>query len=120
MWEMSKYILDRSEDKNPRAKGGKTPLHFAAQNGSLVIYLLIMDRVEDKNPKDDFGKTPLHTAVECGHFNACQFIFENAKHKHLSPMSISFFLCWQQLMRKKLNTHEFASRAQTKIKNYLN
>ena len=57
MWEISKYILDRSEDKNPRAKGGKTPLHFAAQNGSLVIYLLIMDRVEDKNPKDDFGKT---------------------------------------------------------------
>ena len=48
---MCNFIIKNTEDKNPRVKGGWTPLHFAAQNGHLVVYLLIMDAVEDKNPK---------------------------------------------------------------------
>ena len=48
---MCNFIIKNTEDKNPKVKGGWTPLHFAAQNGHLVVYLLIMDAVEDKNPK---------------------------------------------------------------------
>ena len=58
-----KYIVDNSEDKNPSDAIGDTPLHRAAMGGHLPIVRYIMDNVEDKSPKDQEGNTPLHYAA---------------------------------------------------------
>ena len=60
-----KYIVDNSEDKNPAdCKGQRdTPLHQAAFHGHLAIVSYIMDNIEDKSPKNCFGETPLHAAA---------------------------------------------------------
>ena len=39
-----------------RNRGGRTPLHFAAENGYFQICQYILDRIEDKNPRDIAGK----------------------------------------------------------------
>ena len=58
-----KYIVDNSEDKNPSDAIGDTPLHRAAMGGHLAIVRYIMDKLEDKSPKDQEGNTPLHYAA---------------------------------------------------------
>ena len=58
-----KYIVDNSEDKNPSDSIGDTPLHRAAMGGHLAIVRYIMDKLEDKSPKDQEGNTPLHYAA---------------------------------------------------------
>ena len=60
--KLTKFIIENAEDKNPKNKFGKTPLH-----GDLKICQMIMAKVEDKNPKDYKGFTPLHYAAHKGH-----------------------------------------------------
>ena len=59
-----KYIVDNSEDKNPANCRGETPLHEAAFHGHLAIVSYIMGNIEDKSPKNCFGETPLHAAAK--------------------------------------------------------
>ena len=67
-------ILDKIEDKNPKANNGITPLHLAAQFGRINFFQAILDEVEDKNPKDREGQTPFHLAVANGQKEICQII----------------------------------------------
>ena len=81
-FSLCKFILENSEDKNPRNPVGWTGLHVAAQRGHLDICNLIMDNVCDKNPQDDSGSTPLHQAANNGHLQVCRAIMNNVKEKN--------------------------------------
>ncbi|XP_014788883.1 putative ankyrin repeat protein RF_0381 [Octopus bimaculoides] len=45
-----------------RDQSGRTPLHYAAENGNLQILCLLIEANFDINAKDNQGQTPLHIA----------------------------------------------------------
>ena len=61
-----KFIMEQTEEVNPKNSDEVTPLHLAAQKGHLNILQLILKKVEDKNPKDKSGNTPIHYASQNG------------------------------------------------------
>ena len=71
---MTREMIDRLKDKNPRSEEGDTPFHFAAKAGHLNICQFIIEKVQDKNPKNDRLDTPLHWAAENGHLEVCELI----------------------------------------------
>ena len=79
--DMCKYIMENTEDKNPRCNIGLTPLHCAAQEGRLNVCTYIMANTEDKNPRSNDGRTPLHFAALNGHLDVCKYIMENTEGK---------------------------------------
>ena len=80
-----KFILERSEDKNPIVDEWRfdfeldvewTPLLAAARYGQLDTCLAIMDDLGVINPGNTEGLTPLHAAAPGGHFQICNAILE--------------------------------------------
>ncbi len=62
------------------AKGGMTPLHFAARDGHAQAVTLLLDAGADINRKSADGNTPLLVALVNGQFDiAMQFIEKGAK-----------------------------------------
>jgi ankyrin repeat protein len=51
------------EDVDLRDRRGFTPLHFAAQAGSVDVARLLLDSGAEIDPTNDHGNTPLWTAV---------------------------------------------------------
>ena len=43
--EVNNNIFLNSEDKNPQDKAGKTPLHYAAEDGKFTVCKLIIDKI---------------------------------------------------------------------------
>ena len=76
-----KYIVENSEDKNPSDAIGDTPLHRAAKGGHLAIVTYIMENIEDKSPKDQDGNTPLHCAAMGGHLAIVRYIMDKIEDK---------------------------------------
>ena len=102
--QLSKHIIDRSSDKNPKDLYGETPLHWAAENGNFDMCKLIILNAEDTNPGDDLGKTPLHRAACLGYNEICKNIIENVQNKnpgdrdgctplHYAAISGNFEIC---------------------------
>lgn len=65
-----KLWLTKIEEVNERnhfpflmARGGDTPLHWAAQYGNRTTVQLLLDKGADVNAKDDAGWLPLHCAI---------------------------------------------------------
>ena len=61
------FLIENSDDKNPRNIDGITPLHYAARqqnietkHGRLEICKAILAHVTDKNPRNNIGDTVLH------------------------------------------------------------
>ena len=52
--EVNNNIFLNSEDKNPQDKAGKTPLHYAAEDGKFTVCKLIIDKI---------GKLLLHLLI---------------------------------------------------------
>ena len=86
-----KFILDRSEEKNPifvkwRFDFGLdeewTPLLAAARYGHLDTCLAIMESLEVKNPRNSQGLTPLHAAATGGHLQVYSTILEKLGNQH--------------------------------------
>ena len=73
-------LLTEVEDKNPRDRHGRTPLHYAAKEGKIEICEMILDVVEDKNPKDSNQMTPLHLAAKMGHLEICKNILDEIQN----------------------------------------
>ena len=63
-------------------KDGKTPLHYAAENGNFEICQLIIDEADDKNPKMTNGDTALHMAARKGYLAISKLIIECAVDKN--------------------------------------
>ena len=60
-----KLIFTKIEGKNPADDYGRTPLHWAADEGNLEIINLIFDKIGVKNPATKDGVTPLLVAASC-------------------------------------------------------
>ena len=48
---LCEHLLDRTGDKINRDEIGKTPLHYAAYNGNLVVLRILIENAVDKNPR---------------------------------------------------------------------
>nr|CAH7713500.1 unnamed protein product [Callosobruchus chinensis] len=66
------------EDANIDAqdKEGKTPLHFAAQEGDFGMVQFFLDRGAKIEAKDKYGWTPLHFAASSNKFDVVKFLFD--------------------------------------------
>ena len=89
--QLWKFIIEKSENKNPRSNNGLTPLHLAAFKNHFDCYKNIMRYVEennqDINPGDENGNTPFHKAAFVGNFEICKYVIEKLKEKN--PPAIS-------------------------------
>ena len=50
-FNLCEHLLDRTGDKTIRDEIGKTPLHYAAYNGNLVVLRILIENAIDKNPR---------------------------------------------------------------------
>ena len=80
--EICKFIIESTEDKNPRSNKGITPFYVAAQFGHFKVCKFIMNYLEDKNPKIDDTFTPLHEAAFQGHLKICEMILDEIVEKN--------------------------------------
>ena len=74
--DLVEAILKRSPKETVHQPYGLTPLHMAAQQGSLDTVRLLVEngaRIEDK---DEFKATPLHTAAIHGHEDIAFYLIE--------------------------------------------
>ncbi|WP_456201480.1 ankyrin repeat domain-containing protein [Wolbachia endosymbiont of Protocalliphora sialia] len=58
-------------------KDGKTPLHFAAQEGNLDMVQFFLNRGANIKAKDMYGWTPLHFASAYGKFDVVKFFLDS-------------------------------------------
>ena len=58
-----KRLLDAGADPNASDDGGRTPLHFAAQEGSTDAVRLLLSRGAEADLVDSYGNTALWTSV---------------------------------------------------------
>jgi ankyrin repeat protein len=61
------HLLKNHAEINAAGKFGKTPLHFASENGYYEAAQSLIDAAADINASDDFQTTPLHFAAAGGH-----------------------------------------------------
>lgn len=71
---LSKFVIQKTGDKNPARCDGTTALHMAAITGQTEVCRYLTDMVDDKNPADNNGITPLHDAAYKGNFEVYQLI----------------------------------------------
>ena len=56
---------------------GFKPIHFAAINGNLKLYIFISEKVEEKLPKENLcSDTPLDFACKYGHLEVVKYIIQ--------------------------------------------
>lgn len=67
--------LELAESPLCRGERGRTPLHFAAQNGQAEVSLMLLAAGAIMSI-DDMGRAPLHLAAEAGHLKAVDLLLE--------------------------------------------
>ena len=80
--DLCKFIMEKTNNQNPKNITGITPFHLAAQIGHLEISKLLIENIKDKSPKDKNRDSPLHYAAKNGHFDVCKLIFEEIADKN--------------------------------------
>lgn len=63
---------------NSKDEFGKTPLHYAAQKGSLETVNALLGKGADLSIQDNEGNTPLHSALTSGMSPVCQLLIGKA------------------------------------------
>ena len=96
--EEIRFLLESLEEVNESYSlfGGSTPLHIAAEYGSLDIINYLLDIGAYINAWTPGGKTPLSFACDAGHIDAVKLLiqrgantFENDKEDVLPPLHTS-------------------------------
>ena len=77
-----KYILEKSSDKNPKDRMGRTPFHAAAFHNNLEVVKFCIEHDQNKNPKDCKDQTPLHKAAFQGNLEICKLIVLEVDNKN--------------------------------------
>ena len=68
------YIADLQYDPDLRDSIGRTPLHYAAMGGHLIITQYLVSSSADPLSEDVFHNLPLHYAAALGHLDVVQFL----------------------------------------------
>ena len=68
------YIADLQYDPDLRDSIGRTPLHYAAMGGHLIITQYLVSSNADPLSEDVFHNLPLHYAAALGHLDVVQFL----------------------------------------------
>ncbi|GHT91615.1 hypothetical protein FACS1894122_04320 [Alphaproteobacteria bacterium] len=77
--DMAKLLLPKS-NVNARDRGGKAPLHFAAEMGCDKVADILLERPKiNVNAKDAEGKTPLHFAAANGRDKVVLILLDKGK-----------------------------------------
>ncbi|CAN2103767.1 ankyrin repeat domain-containing protein [Wolbachia pipientis] len=91
-----KESIRRGADVNTKVKNGRTPLHYAAQEGKLdVVKYLVEEKHADVNANDNDGFIPLHYAAAHGNLRLVKYMVEkgadfNAKCNRLrTPLHLA-------------------------------
>ena len=84
--ESSKFMIQRTGDKNPARSDGQTALHMATLKGHTEVCEHIIEIVVNKNPADKKGLTPLVIAARLGHLEIYQLIVRYLEDRN--PFSI--------------------------------
>ena len=80
--DVFRFLLEKTNEKNPVDDFNHRPLHFAAMKGHVEICKLIFSNIgfndysECPNCRDMEGRTPLHLAAENGHLEVCRLFIE--------------------------------------------
>jgi hypothetical protein len=91
-FDIVKYLVDITEDKNPRDKNGNRPLHYAAKKGHFNTMKYLVDKevksnnaglykINDRNPRNKVGYTPLHEAALRGHLDIVMYLVDRIDNK---------------------------------------
>ena len=91
-FDIVKYLVDITEDKNPQDKNGNRPLHYAAKKGHFNTMKYLVDKevksriaglykINDRNPRNKVGYTPLHEAALRGHLDIVMYLVDRIDNK---------------------------------------
>ena len=77
-------MIERDPDKVHDADRwlGRTPLHYATQQGSMRAVQYLYDKGATVHVVYAHGDTPLHLALNRGHEAACRFLLEEGADVH--------------------------------------
>jgi ankyrin repeat protein len=70
---VKRWILEGAS-VNAKGKDGRTPLHFAVQEGHNELSEVLITKGPNVNAQDNFGLTPLHVAAVKGHKRIVEFL----------------------------------------------
>lgn len=74
--ETTKALLDGGAEKDAKDKQGKTPLHYAVEQGNEKIVKELLEVGANKDAADRQRKSPLHYAVDQKNIEACKILLE--------------------------------------------
>ena len=79
---LSRHVMSKMDEMDPKNSDGITPLHFAASNGNFELFKLTFDRTTKKNPATLNGYTPMYVAAVRGFVDICKLIIDNVYDKN--------------------------------------